>query len=201
MIEISIEDMKKAQKILAGIPKGAERVFSNAINRGLSHTKTQAFKEVKQVYAVKQSQLNGATVTRLQKANTGSLTGYIKFSGVKIPLYQFSVSHSGSGEKVRARLKKGSWTAFDHAFVAQMKNGHIGIFERTGVQGIRDRLGRAKSKRGNKHTEKIEEIMGLSGAQMVGNGEIVEKLTKKAQEKVNERVEHEINRILNGYGE
>lgn len=183
MIEISVEDMKKAQKLLAGIPRGTERAFSNAINRGISHTKTQAFKEVKKVYAVKQSQLNGATVTRSQKASTGSLTGYIEFSGVKIPLYQFNVSHSGSGKKVRAGLKKGSWTAFDHAFVAQMKNGHIGIFERVGTKRL-----------------PIEEIMGLSGAQMVGNGEIVEKLTKEAQEKVNERVEHEINRILNGYG-
>ncbi len=200
MIEISVEDMKKAQKLLAGIPKGAERAFSNAINRGLSHTRTQAFKEAKSVYAVKQSQLNGATVTRMQKASAGSLTGYIEFSGVKIPLYQFNVSHSGSGKKVRAGLKKGSWTAFDHAFVAQMKSGHIGIFERTGKQGIEDRLNRQKVKKPNRHTEKISEIMGLSGAQMVGNEEIVEKLTKAAQEKVNERVEHEINRILNGYG-
>jgi len=183
MIEISVEEMQKAQKLLAGIPKGTERAFSSAINRGLSYAKTQALREVRQVYAVKQSQFNNATVTRVQNASAGRLTGYIAFSGVKIPLYQFNVSHSSGGKKVRAGLKKGSWTAFEHAFVAQMQNGHIGIFERVGNERI-----------------PIEEIMGLSGAQMVGNGEIVEKLTKAVQEKVNERVEHEINRILNGYG-
>ena len=183
MIEISVEEMKRAQQLFAGIPKGTERAFSNAINRAVSHTKTQAFKEIKRVYAVKQGQLNGATVTRVQKASTGSLTGFVVFSGVKIPLYQFNVSHNSSGKNIRAGLKKGSWTAFEHAFVAQMKSGHIGIFERVATKRL-----------------PIEEIMGLSGAQMVGNGEIVEELTKEAEKKVNERVEHEINRILNGYG-
>ena len=70
--------------MLAGIPKGAERAFSSAINRGLSHTKTQAFKQVKTVYAVKQSALNEATTTKVQKASTGNLAGYVSFSGVKI---------------------------------------------------------------------------------------------------------------------
>ena len=183
MIEISVEEMQKAQKMLAGIPKGTERAFSNAINRAISSTKTQAFKEVRKVYAVKQGQLNSTTVTRTQKASTGSMVGYVAFSGVKIPLYQFNVSHNSSGKNTRAGLKKGSWTAFQHAFVAQMKSGHIGIFERAGTKRL-----------------PIQEIMGLSGAQMVGNEEIVERLTKEAREKVNERVEHEISRILNGYG-
>ena len=89
MIEITSETIERTQALLAGIPKGAERAFSAAINRGLSHTKTQAFKQVKKVYAVKQSALNEATKTRAQKASTGNLAGYISFSGVKIPLYKF----------------------------------------------------------------------------------------------------------------
>ena len=46
----------------------------------------------------------------------------------------------------------------------------------------------------------IEEKMGLSAAQMIKNENIMEQLEGEAQEKINERLEHEINRILNGYG-
>ena len=42
--------------------------------------------------------------------------------------------------------------------------------------------------------------MGLSAAQMVENEHILQELAEEAQEVVNERIEHEIERILNGYG-
>lgn len=202
MIEITAETMERAQKVLAGIPKGAERAFSNAINRALAHTKSQAFKEVRQVYAVQQKDLDSATATRVQKASTGNTVGYVLFSGVKIPLYKFNVSPSEpkKSKNIKAGLRKGSWTAFDHAFIAQMDSGHIGIFERTGEQGIESRLAKTKDGKGTKHTETISQIMGLSGAQMIQNGEVEDHLSQEAQEKFEQRVEHEINRILNGYG-
>ena len=185
MIEITSETIERVETLLAGVPKGAERAFSNAINRGLSHTKTQAFKQVKAVYAVKQSALNEATKTRVQRASSGNLAGYVSFSGVKIPLYKFSVSpkEPGKKQKVRAGVMKGGGAVFEDAFIARMKSGHTGIFERI------------TSKR-----FPIEEKMGLSAAQMVQRETIIDQLTQEAQEKVDERLKHEIDRILNGYG-
>lgn len=185
MIEITSETIERTQTLLAGIHKGAERAFSSAINRGLSHTKTQAFKQVKSVYNVKQSDLKSATAIRVQNANTGNVTGYVSFSGVKIPLYKFNVSQKTpkKSKNIKAGLMKGSWTAFEHSFIAQMRSGHIGIFERTTSKRL-----------------PIKEIMGLSGAQMVQNEIIIDQLSKEAQEKVDERLKHEIDRILNGYG-
>lgn len=185
MIEITSEAIERAETLLAGVPKGAERAFSNAINRAITHSKTKAFQEVRKTYEVKQSDLNSATATRVQKANTGNVAGYVSFSGVKIPLYKFNVSQKApkKSKNIKAGLMKGSWTAFEHAFIAQMNSGHIGIFEREGTKRL-----------------PITEIMGLSGAQMVQNEVIIDELSEEAQEKVNERVMHEIERILNGYG-
>ena len=186
MIEITSETIERVETLLAGVPKGAERAFSNAINRGLTHTKTQAFKRVKAVYAVKQTALSEATKTRVQKSSTGNLAGYVSFSGVKIPLYKFSVSPKEPGkrkQKVTAGVMKGGGAVFEDAFIARMSNGHTGIFERV------------TSKR-----FPIEEKMGLSAAQMVNNEVIIDDLTQEAQEKVDERLKHEIDRILNGYG-
>lgn len=185
MIEITSEAIERAETLLAGIPKGAERAFSNAINRAITHSKTKAFQEVRKVYAVKQSDLRAETATRVQKASTGNVAGYVSFSGVKLPLYKFNVSQKApkKSKNIKAGLLKGSWTAFEHAFIAQMDSGHIGIFEREGTKRL-----------------PISQIMGLSGAQMVQNEVIIDELSEEAQDKVNERLTHEIERILNGYG-
>lgn len=46
----------------------------------------------------------------------------------------------------------------------------------------------------------ISEFMGPSTAQMAGNSTVLADVEEKAQEVINKRVEHEITRILNGYG-
>ena len=185
MIEVSAEAIERVERILAGVPKGAERALSNAINRGLSRVKTGATKRVKEVYTVQSSAINEATNTKIQKASTGNLAGYINFSDCKIPLYKFKVTPKAPGVKkqVTAAVKKGGGTAFENAFIAQMKSGHTGVFERETSKRL-----------------PIEEKMGLAMAQMVGNLNVMTEIEKEAQEVVNERIGHEIERILNGYG-
>lgn len=201
-IEISAETMERVQTLLANIPKGAERAYMNAINRGLSRVKTAAWQGIKQVYTVQAAALNAATNTRIQKAGTGNLAGFVRFAGYKIPLYKFKVSPKQPGGKklVRASVKKGGGAVFESAFIAAMKSGHVGVFERTGEQGIAGRLAKTKTPGGTMHTEKLEEKMGLSAAQMAGQEAVSRQVQEEAQRLVNERLEHEIDRLLNGYG-
>lgn len=189
-IEITVEGMERAEKILANVPKGAERAAASALNRGLSRVKTGAIKKVKEVYTVQSSALSAATKTRINKASAGNLVGEITFSGKKIPLYKFHVTPKAPGGRplVRAGQMKGGGETFYHAFIAQMHStGHIGIFERK-EKAI------AEGKR-----FPIEEIMGSAMAQMVKNEKVIEPLEEEAQKLVNERLEHEIERLLGGY--
>lgn len=199
MIEITVEGMERAEKILANVPKGAERAAANALNRGLSRVKTGAMRKVKEVYAVQSAALSAATNTRVRKASEGNLVGYISFSGAKIPLYKFHVTPKTQGSRtgVFATVKRGEGGPLNSAFIAGMGNGHTGVFERNGEQGIKSRLAEYQKHR-TKHTEKIEEKMGLAAAQMVGNEKIIEPLEEEAQKLVNERLEHEIERLLGG---
>ena len=48
-VRIDAETLERVETLLAGVPRGAERAFSNAINRGLSKLKTGALREVKRV--------------------------------------------------------------------------------------------------------------------------------------------------------
>ena len=77
-VQIDAETMERVEAMLAQVPKGAERAFSNAINRGLSKVKTGAFREVKRVYTVQSSALSGATSTNVKKASTGDLAGHVQ---------------------------------------------------------------------------------------------------------------------------
>ena len=108
-VSIDAETMERAAALLASVPHGAERAAMNAINRGLSRVKTTAFRGVKEVYTVQSSALNSATTTQVQKASTGDLAGYVRFSGVKIPLYKFKVTpkRPGTGKTVKATMEKG----------------------------------------------------------------------------------------------
>ena len=84
---------------------------------------------------------------------------------------------------MRASVKKGgSGTPFEDAFIADMKNG-AGVYERLTSRRL-----------------PVEQLMGLSAAQMVGSPEIIDGLEEEVQELVDERIIHEMNRILNGYG-
>ena len=184
-VQIDAETMEWVEAMLAQVPKGAERAFSNAINRGLSKVKTGAFREVKRVYTVQSSALSGATSTNIKKASTGDLAGHVHFAGYEIPLYKFNVTPKkpGTGKQVSATMKRGGGAVYDDAFIAEMKSGHIGVFHRET----------------RKHLP-ISEYMGLSAAHMVGETAVAEKLQEEAQKTVDERVMHEVERLLNGYG-
>ena len=83
------------------------------------------------------------------------------------------------------KLKRTAPTRFGHAFVAAMKSGHVGIFERTG--GSTSSGGDA-----------IRELMGSSVPQMLGSQTVTEALTREAMDYFETRLEHEIARILQG---
>lgn len=186
MIEITEEIVSRVEKILAGVPKGAERALSNAINRGLSKVKTGAVKRVTKVYTVQSSTFTSAANTKVSKSSTSNLSGFLSFSGYKIPLYKFQVTPKSPKEKsvVNVAVKKGHETQLQHAFVAQMSHGHLGVFERK-----------------TKKRFPVKEFMGLSAVQMVWDEGAIAELETEAEKVVNERIEYEINRLLNGYGE
>ena len=84
------------------------------------------------------------------------------------------------------QFKSTSPVTIPNTFVAQMSNGHTGIFERTG--GATDSDG-----------DEIRELMGSSVPQMLGNEEVEQRLGEESMEKFEERLDHEIIRLLNGW--
>lgn len=187
MIQITNEQNERVNLILSEVPKGAEKALSSVIKRATSTVRSETVKGITGVYAISRQNIRAETTInmRTRKAD-GGVVGVVSFAGHKIPLYRFSVSPTLPVQRatVKAAVKRGNaQTPFEHAFIAKMRSGHTGMLERDTTARL-----------------PISEFMGPSTAQMAGNSVIVAEVESKAQEVIEKRIEHEITRILNGYG-
>lgn len=203
----SLED---AQRLLAGIPGGVEKAVRSAMSRATSHLRTNASREIRKRYAISDSALRTAQTVKISYSYGNGVVASVLFSGSKIPLYRFNgttpsqpavdkqrlvnVIINGNWRKVHPgiaasghQLKDTAPTRFENSFVARMNAGHIGIFERTG--GV-----------SSGGADEVREIMGSSVPQMLGNEAVSKSVAENALAKFDERLEHEVSRIINGYG-
>ncbi len=184
MIEITESQINRVDAILSGVKNARGKVFSNAINRGLIAGKTEASKAIRQTYNVKAGTINKHGNTKMKRASANDTVGQVEFAGAVIPLIEFKVTPRESNKRktVVASVLKGSGSRIEAAYVTNLRSG-LGVFERL-----------------TRKRETSQTLYGPSVAHMAENTNVLPKVEEKAQQTVNERIEHEITRILNGYG-
>lgn len=203
------ETIQRAAALLSGINGGLEKAVKSAATRSTQHLKSNAGKAVRERYAIKQGEISSGNQVRVSYDYSNGVTARVTFSGNRIPLFKFNGASpgaptydtsrtvrvlTGQGWKqvhpgVAARghvLKSTSPKKFEHAFVAKFGSGHTGIYERTGGAS---RTGR----------DELQEIMGLSVPDMLGSREVEEKLADETMQKFEERLDHEVVALLNGW--
>lgn len=204
------DEVKRARELLAGIPNGAHRALGAAIRRGASYLRTNSAKVIQERYDISTANIRANENVTIRYMGQGAVDATVRFAGGKIPLFRYGGASPGAPAFYKDRRVfimmekrvKDKWQMFhpglpahghvfkatrpyrfEGAFVAQMKSGHVGIFERH-----------------DDWSRTITEVMGLSVAQMVGNDQVKQKLTEDTAEKVAERYHHEVIRLLNGWG-
>lgn len=210
--------VSQAERLLAGIPGGVDKAVKSAISRTASHLRSISARTIRERYAISQANIRASENVQINYSYQDGVQAQVIFAGERIPLYRFNgaapaqptkdtsagrlpVMHgilaNGRGKfhlmypGVPAHghvLKSTSPALFQHAFVARMKTGHVGIYERTGgmTSGGKD---------------EIEELFGPAVPQMLGSQEVAEKLAKEAVETFEERLLQNVNAILYGYME
>ena len=197
MIEVSEQTMDRIHTILAGVEKADEKVLKPALARGLMAGKTAAGKMVRQTYHISAGDFNSRGYMKYNSVtkNGDGIIGSIEYSGGVIPLIKFKVSPSTPKKKTTpsaAVLKASSLVKFNrqkNVFVAQMKSGHIGIMER--------QKGTVSQTTGK---EKLKELLSPAVPQMVGNEKVMQNVEERVNEVINQRIEHEIERLLSKNG-
>lgn len=186
-IEVSQETTNRLHAILSGLGKADEKVLKPAMQRGLTAGRAAFSKQIKSTYYVSTSVFTKYSHIGYKKVEMRSdgLIGSIEYAGTVIPLIKFNATPQKATygkSPVKAAVKNGeSQVELQNAFTAQMPNGHIGIYERK-----------------NDSSYPIKQLYGPSVPRMAENAVVLKTVEDRVNEVINNRMEHEIDRILNG---
>ncbi len=212
-IQVQVMDqgqLDKMQALLAGIPGGTERAAKSAMQRAVTHLRANSAKAIQEKYDISTANIRANENVFIRYSYQDGVQAFVTFAGGKIPLFRYGGASPGAPTPLKDRwvkvadktgphwyhpsvpahghqLKSTSPTLFQHAFVARMGSGHVGIFQRDG----------GTSRSGG---DSISEIMGGTVPGMLGKDEVKEKLGEQAAGKYMERYHHEVVRLLNGWG-
>lgn len=203
-----LDAVERARVLLDGVPGGIDKAVKAAMSRAVQRTRSGSDKAVREKFDIPSVSDEKKITVRYTYQNGVQAT--MTFAGHKIPLYKFGGSSPRVPTPDIAAGKKpvmvhGEWTMqyqgvqptghqftdtaptlFLNAFVATMKNGHTGIFERTGGMN-------------SDGSDAIQEIMGDSYAQMVGKQEVTAKLSEEAERTFEKELDSAVYRILTGW--
>lgn len=181
MINITSRDIKKVQKRLKGNSSKAQMAIYRALNRTATNLKTNASKKAREIYRVKAKDIN--QTFSIQKANKSSLAALVVSKSKSMGLEKFKINAKDPQKRpkaFKAAVKKSSGAKeIVRAFVANI-NG-IKVFHRVGQKRL-----------------PIQRLYGPPVPQMVNNREVRDFVEKQAVETYNKRLDHEINRIMEG---
>lgn len=204
------EVINRAKTLLTGIPDGLDKAMKAAMSRTVQKLRSESNKAIQEKYDISDAGIRSEKNVRVKYSYQNGVQATVTFSGRKIPLYRFGgASPAVPTPDIAAGRKPvmvhGAWTMqyqgvaakghqfrdtsptqFMDAFVARMKSGHIGIFERTGGMT-------------SEGSDAIREIMGDSVAQMVGKPEVAQRLTEEAYQTFESEMDKAVYRILTGW--
>lgn len=176
----------RINKVLAGVPGGAYKAAYSAMKRAGDTAKTRAGQFAAAEYTINKSTFmsNVREKTHMTGGNStgGVATLSISFAGNVLPLLSFSTRYSKNGTLTTQVKRNGGAATLQHAF-AEKVFGPIAVFERVGSSRF-----------------PVEQKFGPSTGHMMGNENVVEQMDKTIQETFEQRSEHEILRVLNGWG-
>lgn len=188
-MEITCEQLDRVRSMLGSLPGNkVKAALTNASNRAMITARSVAWDATKKVYTVKRTAFYRETKIHTYRANNQSLSAAVTFSGYLIPLIDYGVKTYRSHEKrgvrlIKAEVLSGLPKDLRHAYKANLGRYGEAIFER--LTPARD---------------SSQQLYGPAAAHMIDNPEVLKQMDAAAKETFDKRLDHEIDRILRGYG-
>ena len=179
------DSLDRVSKLLAGIPDGVYRAIGSALKRSARHGLTVGMKIVSEEYAISQGELKSRTKTinTIVKDSASSYQVTFGYRGNVIPLIKFDTKFGADGKVHTRVLRSSAQQTLENAFVTHV-GGHTGVFEREGPERF-----------------PIRELFGPSAVQaFYAHEETTDKMDEEILKTYESRIEHEILRVLNGWG-
>ncbi len=177
--EVGQHKLDRVNTILSGIPGATYQAVGKAMKRAAQAGKTEAGRYAAAVYNISKGTFMANTSISYEISGGGGAVSSvtIRYAGALLDLLIFKPDLSAGGVKYQA--KRGRTVHLRHAFDIAAYGGHI-----------YERLGRPRFP--------IRRDKGPSTAHMVGDMDVAAPLGAKIESEFSKRLEHEINRILNG---
>ena len=179
-IETEKNAFERASKLLEGIPGGIEKAMVSAQNRALQEGRTAGTREVTKVYTVKAKDVRSSFA--MHRASKSDMNAELVSRGKRLPLSTFAhtpkYDTTGANRRqVRVGVLKGGVKPLGQGFI------HKGM--------VMQRL--------YSHRLPVQQKYGPAIPSMLDNEQVVDKVVETMGNAVDKRLEHETNRILNGY--
>jgi len=176
--EAGMNSLDYVNTVLFSFPGKAMVAVNRAAKRAGAAGKTEAKRYATAVYNIKASQFskNTKTTVKVMGGGGGATKVIIRYAGAMLDLLEFKPKISDS-DGVRYQAKRGNEIHLRHAFDIQSYGGHV--YERVG-----------------KPRFPIRKKFGPSTPHMLKDDEVADPLGKRIMEVFNERLSHEIGRIL-----
>ena len=181
--ETGRDSLTRVNKILAGVPGGAIKAAQSALKRAADTAKTKSGQFAAAEYTINKGTFMANTTMKTEAAGGfgGVASMTLSYAGSPIPLLTFNTKYARDGH-ITTQVKRGSsGGVLERAFIS-----------RTYGIAVVQRLGRERFP--------IESMFGPGTSKMMGNEEIVEKMDETIRTTFESRLEHEILRILSGWG-
>lgn len=190
-----------ADKVFADLDAYAQAIHEvaapRAANKLAEQAQTAGLREINRVYSIGPRVMERYVTTKL--AGNGVFKATLTAIGRGFPVYVFKARQTKAG--VTAQIK-GRRVLFKHAFIAQMPNGHVGVFARggyggkgSGFRGTGEAQGRFKFGRGRLP---IQELYTLSPPDAFGNPDVVQAMQDRVQEQAPKVLSQEIRFATRG---
>ncbi len=182
--EVGGNGLDRVNKLLAGVPGGVWKATSAALRRAGDTAKTKAGQFAAAEYAINKGDFmrNVTTKSHIKSEAGGVVSMSFSYAGNLLPLLTFNTKFSRDG-RVQTQVKRnGGAATLEHAFVASIF-GPVAVFERVGSPRF-----------------PVEQKYGPSTGHMMQNEKVIENMDETIRSTYDARIEHEILRVLNGWG-
>ncbi|WP_319403150.1 phage tail protein [uncultured Anaeromusa sp.] len=186
MIELGNGQLDKIQTMIKRFPRAIPRAAASAINRSAETARTEAVRGVRNEYVIQSKRIR-ETIS-IEKASSSNLSAFVRSKGRPRALTYFKVNPKNIPKRKQRRLKaqvkhSSGGGMIKGAFLARMKSGHLGVFNRLG----KDRF-------------PIVQRYGPSVPQMLENENVQNHVEARSAEMLEKRMEHELSRMFEGGG-
>ena len=189
---VKTEKFTEVARLLAHMPGAAEKATARAINRAVDKARTEVIARVAERYNISSAEIQ--KTTKIVGARPNRLAAVIYYTsrrGLAITKVKTKPKMPPTQKAVEVRMRRrvsseiiaGQKKEWPHAFIAQMKSGHVGLFSR---------------EKDSKKRLPIHERVTVNVPGMAGHYSIINSVLELAQAKLDEELDRQMQLFLQG---